>query len=86
MKTIRSILAILLLLPALLLAAETININTADKETLMMIDGIGEKRATDIIEYRENNGPFELVDDLVKIKGIGESTLEKNRGMLTVEE
>ena len=86
MKIIKSILVALLLLPALLFAEETININTADKETLMMIKGVGEARAADIIDYREANGPFKTIEELTNIKGIGDTTLEKNSGNLTVED
>lgn len=64
--------------------AESININTADKETLMSISGVGEKKAEAIIEYREKNGPFKSVDDLSNIKGIGENTIDKQREQLTV--
>lgn len=66
-------------------AAETININTADKETLMSIKGIGEKRAQAIIDYREEHGPFKSVDALAEIKGLGPAFIESNRENLTVE-
>lgn len=66
-------------------AAETININTADKETLMSIKGIGEKRAQAIIDYREEHGPFKSVDELAEIKGLGSVFIESNREILTVK-
>lgn len=62
-----------------------ININTADKETLMRIKGIGEVYAQRIIDYREQYGTFTSVDELVNIKGIGEKTLEKIREYVCVE-
>lgn len=65
-------------------AAGTIDINTADKETLMSIKGIGEKRAEAIIAYREEHGPFKTVDDLAEIEGIGPAIIENNREILTV--
>lgn len=79
-------LALLLSLSFQLAAAETININTADKETLMAIKGIGEKRADAIIEYRKQNGPFKSVDELATVSGVGEAIVEKNRETLTVSE
>ena len=62
--------------PDPLLSGEKIDINTADEETLMLLPGIGEKRAKDIIAYRAANGPFRIPEDLTKVKGIGEETLE----------
>ena len=86
MKLIKSLfLTLLLALPLIGFSAEAININTADKETLMeVIKGVGEKKADAIIEYREQNGPFKSVDELTNIKGIGEDTINKHREMLTV--
>jgi competence protein ComEA len=65
-------------------AAESININTADKETLMSIKGIGEKRAEAIIAYRKEHGSFKSVDELAEIKGLGPAFIESNRKNLTV--
>jgi len=85
METIKKIiLAVLLFVPALLFA-ETVNINTADKESLMAaIQGVGEKRAEAIIAYREENGPFKSVEELSEVKGIGSATIESNYENLTV--
>lgn len=86
MNTIfKAILVVILFFPGLLLA-EVININTADKETLMTVmKGVGEKRAEAIVDYRKKNGPFKSVDDLAKISGIGQSIIEDNRDNLTVK-
>lgn len=87
MKLLNTILLTLLLtLPVIGFSAGSININTADKETLMsVIKGVGDKKAEAIIAYREENGPFKSVDGLTNIKGIDMGIIEKNREKLTVE-
>jgi competence ComEA-like helix-hairpin-helix protein len=60
-----------------------VNINTADKETLMELPGVGEVTADRIIEYREKT-PFLSPEDLFNIKGIGEVKLEKILPFITV--
>lgn len=57
--------------------AGLININTADKSELMKLDGIGEKRANDIIDYREQNGAFASPQDIMKVNGIKQSSYDK---------
>lgn len=87
MDIIRKIILVLLLAsPAALLAADTININTADKATLTSIKGVGEKRAEAIIEYRNEYGPFESVDELASVSGVGQSTVDTNRDILSVSD
>ena len=64
--------------------AETLNINTADAQALSEgIDGVGEKRAQAIVDYRNEHGPFTTVDGLSQVKGIGSATIDKNRDNLT---
>lgn len=62
-----------------------VSLNLADASQLQTIPGIGAKKAQDIIAYREANGGFQSVDDLGKVSGIGEKTLEKIRDYVTVE-
>ena len=58
--------------------ATPVNINSADAQTIAdSLDGIGLKKAEAIIEYRTKNGAFKSAEDLVKVVGIGEKTLEK---------
>ena len=87
MKLINSfILTFLLTLPIIGFSTEAININSADKETLMsVIKGVGEKKAEAIIQYRETNGPFKSIDELSNIKGIDIGIIEKNKHNLTTE-
>ena len=61
-----------------------VNINTASKKELDALPGIGEVLAQRIIDYRSANGPFSTVDELTKVKGIGEKTLEKLKPYATV--
>ncbi|MBI2969752.1 MAG: ComEA family DNA-binding protein [Gammaproteobacteria bacterium] len=76
--------AVLLSIPFALFAAQAVNINTADKETLMSIKGIGEKRAEAIIAYREQYGPFKSVEQLLEVQGVGNAILDENRDNLTI--
>jgi competence protein ComEA len=54
-----------------------VNVNTATKEELMTVPGIGEVTAQKIIDYREKNGDFQKIEDLTKVDRIGEKTLAK---------
>ena len=88
MKIFNSILLILLLaLPVVSFSAESININTANKEALMsVIKGVGEKKAEAIIAYREENGSFKSIDELANVKGIGQAMIDKHREILSTSE
>jgi competence protein ComEA len=59
-------------------------VNTATAEELMQVPGIGPAKAKAIIAYREEHGPFQRVEDLLRINGIGEKTLEKLKPYLLV--
>ena len=62
-----------------------ININIATLEELIQLEGIGEVYAQRVIEFREKNGPFEKIDDIMKVKGIGEKIFEANKDRIVVE-
>ena len=64
-------------------ALAVVNINTATKEELMTLKGVGEKRAEEIINYRTKNGPFKTVDDLEKVPGIGPGIMKQIRSEVT---
>lgn len=63
---------------------DLININTATSEELVGIPGVGKVLAKRIIDFREKNGPFQKVEDLMKIRGIGEKNFKKMRDSITV--
>ena len=60
-----------------------VNINTASKEELMTLTGIGEAKALDIISYRDNNGLFNDISDITKVPGIGDSLYAKIKDFIT---
>jgi competence protein ComEA len=63
----------------------TVNVNTATAEQLQLLPGIGDARARAVIETRKRRGGFERVEDLLEVKGIGESSLEQLRPYVTVK-
>jgi competence protein ComEA len=76
----------ILLVAGVVYAGEPVNINTADAEALAAaINGVGVKKARDIISHRQKNGPFESVDALAQVSGIGIQTVDRSRGNLTVD-
>lgn len=81
-KIFRTIVLALLLSP--LAAFSAVDINTADAAALEQVKGIGPARAAAIVKYRSENGPFKSVDELVKVPGIGEKSVEQLRDQLSV--
>ncbi len=75
-----------MLLTSTAYAMDKININTATQYELQSLSGVGESTAEAIIQYREKNGLFKSVDDLVNVKGIGNKKIEKLSENLTVSE
>lgn len=61
-----------------------INLNTATKDELMTLKGIGEAKAQKIIEYRNQNGPFKNIKDIKNVSGIGDAMYEKIKAYITV--
>ena len=62
----------------------TVDINTADSAALQSVPGIGKSLSQRIVAFREKNGPFQSVDDLLKVQGVGEKSIQKLRPYLTV--
>ena len=64
-------------------AAEPVNVNTASADEIAeSLNGIGLSKAELIVKYRETNGSFTHVDELVNVKGVGLRTVDKNRDMI----
>ena len=63
-----------------------IDLNKATIEELSALKGIGQKYAERIVNYREQNGPFEKIDDILLVKGIGEKTFTKIKDQLIIVE
>lgn len=62
-----------------------LNINTADTRLLMLLDGVGESMAHSIVQYREENGRFNSVEELKNVKGMGDKKFEKIREYICTE-
>ncbi|HKJ17412.1 MAG TPA: ComEA family DNA-binding protein [Xanthomonadales bacterium] len=68
-------------------AADQVNINTATAQEIAdSLNGIGLSKAEKIVEYREANGPYQHIDELVNVKGIGLRTVDKNRDAISLGE
>ena len=64
--------------------AQPVDLNRAGTEELATVPGIGKALAQRIVEFREEHGPFKRVEDLMKVKGIGEKSFAKIRPHVTV--
>src|SRR5699024_7842251 len=62
-----------------------INLNMATVDELSTLNGIGPKKAQAIIDYREENGPFQQVEDIMNVTGIGEKTLDSFKDDITIK-
>jgi len=65
-------------------SAELININFASQAELELLPGIGPTTAQKIIEFREQNGPFLTIEDIINVPGIGPGTYERIKDLITV--
>ena len=61
-----------------------IDLNSATQEELMALPGIGETYARRILDYREKNGPYQAVEELLNVEGIGENRLESIYDLVTI--
>ena len=65
--------------------SDKVNLNTADADTLKTLSGIGEAKAQAIIAWREENGRFSSIEDIMQVPGIKESTFVKFKDKVTIE-
>jgi competence protein ComEA len=65
-------------------SAAVVNLNTATARDLETLPGVGAKTAIRIVEYRQKNGPFKKIEELMNVQGIGEKSFLKLRAQLTV--
>jgi competence protein ComEA len=86
-KKILAVLTVITMLgiPMNVLATDQININTATATQLQSVKGVGEKTADKIIAYREQHGQFTNVNELCKVQGIGEKSIQKMSGQLCIK-
>jgi competence protein ComEA len=66
------------------ITTELVNINTASIAELDTLPGIGPTTAQKIIDYREQNGPFVSIEDIVNVSGIGPASYERLKDLITV--
>lgn len=86
LATRRSIQVLIASLVPLMAWAGPVDINKADAATIAKeLNGIGLSKAQAIVSHREKNGAFKSADDLLKVKGIGAKTLERNRPNIRLE-
>lgn len=82
---IKSVLTSIALLFSSLSIASPVNINTADADQIAKaLKGIGPGKAAAIVEFRAENGPFQRINDLASVKGIGKKTLENNKDDIVI--
>ncbi len=62
-----------------------ININTATEDQIELLPGIGPKLATEVLNYRTNNGNFKTIDDIKKVSGVGDKKFEKIKNFIMIE-
>jgi competence protein ComEA len=86
MSLIRKFSVALLLFMSSTCFADPINITSADLEALAPLKGIGPAKAAAIIAVRDANGPFASVEELDRVNGVGQKTIEMNKNTITVND
>ncbi len=85
LTTLRAFLLLSLLLAGTALAADKVNINTADAAAIdEALINVGPAKAAAIVAYRKTNGPFRSAEQLAQVPGIGLKTVEKNRDRIVI--
>ena len=87
MRILSTAMLAILLASSAAVHAGPVNVNTADAETISAeLKGVGLAKARAIVAYRKKHGPFRSADDLSLVKGIGDRTVELNRGDIRVSD
>jgi competence protein ComEA len=81
-----AVVMILFLMAGFAFAQGKVDINTANVKQLMSLKSIGKQKAEAIIKYRQMHGPFQSLDDLQHVPGIGKKTVANNKGMITISQ
>ncbi|WP_305856932.1 ComEA family DNA-binding protein [Balneatrix alpica] len=85
MKLIKALLLAMGMMASLAWAAGEVDINKASAQEIAdALKGIGVKKAEAIVAWREQNGPFTNIEDLLQVKGVGTATLEQNKDKIIV--
>lgn len=71
--------------PAIAADLKKVDINSANLEELITLDGIGEKIAARILDYRKKNGPFQKIEDIMMVKGIGPKIFDRNKELILIK-
>ena len=69
---------------ATMVSTETINLNTATAAQIATLPGIGPKTADLIVQYRQKNGPFKKIEEIMNVRGVGEKSFLKLKARITV--
>ncbi|MFC1862681.1 ComEA family DNA-binding protein [Thermodesulfobacteriota bacterium] len=88
MKVLTVIIAVVFSMTPLALAADAgkIDLNKASVEDLLQLKGVGKTYAERIVEYRNENGPFKKVEEIMMVKGIGQKTFDSIKTQLVILE
>jgi competence protein ComEA len=71
--------------PAIAADLKKVNINSANLEELITLDGIGEKKAEKVLAFRKKNGPFKKPEEIMMVKGIGPKIFDRNKDLILIK-
>lgn len=86
LRLTRILTILVIMMVSSVVCAGPVNVNTADAQSIAAnLNGVGMEKAKAIVAYREQNGAFNSLEDLLQVKGIGEKTLDRNKDMISLE-
>ncbi|OMH30918.1 ComEA family DNA-binding protein [Motiliproteus sp. MSK22-1] len=84
-KQLAAVFVAFLSLSSSIFAADQVDLNQADaSELALVLTGVGESKAQAIVEYRKKHGPFQSLEQLAEVKGVGESLIARNRDKIRI--